>query len=228
MNAEMSRRNSEMNGVPRRTDTQRFPDVTLEYGRWINIMRLNKIFTTPRLRTAYSRSQSSDYNNSGTPTSIATNSDWRPFLGLNGEFKNGTRMDLNVNRRVTQNEQFQIGHQVTTERNTTFDFSLNRSYTQGQKVNILGKQSTVKASINLGLAVNYDLRSRETVVPGDPLNSVRYPIKEDRLSANATGSYGFSSNVTGNLTLGFGQNRDLLQKTTRSNLRVEARGSFTF
>jgi len=66
------------------------------------------------------------------------------------------------------------------------------------------------------------------VVPGDPRNSVRYPVKEDRLSANATGSYGFSNNVTGNVTLGFGQNRDLLQKTVRRNVRVEARGSFTF
>jgi hypothetical protein len=228
LNAEYTRRVTNMNGVPRRNDSQRFPDVTLDYGRWINVMRLNKIFTAPRLRTAYSRSQSSDYNNSSTPTSVSTNSDWRPFMGLNGDFKNGARMDLTVNRRVTQNEQFQLGHQVTTERNTDLDFSLNRAYSQGQKVNILGKQSTVKTSINVGLSIAYTVRSRETVVPGDPRNSVRYPVKEDRLSANATGSYGFSNNVTGNVTLGFGQNRDLLQKTVRRNVRVEARGSFTF
>jgi hypothetical protein len=50
----------------------------------------------------------------------------------------------------------------------------------------------------------------------------------DRLSVNATGGYSFSTNVTGNLELGFGQQRDLLLKTVNRNVRVELRAQFTF
>ena len=53
-------------------------------------------------------------------------------------------------------------------------------------------------------------------------------MKNDRLSLNGTGSYGFSNNVTGNLVLGFGQDRDLVRKIIHRNVRVELRASFTF
>ena len=57
---------------------------------------------------------------------------------------------------------------------------------------------------------------------------VRNPLKTDRFSANVNGSYGFSSNVTGNLALGFGQERNLHRGEVRRNIRVELRGSFRF
>ena len=109
-------------------------------------------------------------------------------------------------------------------------FSLNRSYTQGQKVSMLGKTTTVRSQINMGLSANYDRRSGETkILPGGSQTpGTRNPQAEDRLSVQATGSYGFSTNVTGTGTLGFQQNRDLQKDIVRRSIRVELRGSFNF
>jgi hypothetical protein len=87
----------------------------------------------------------------------------------------------------------------------------------------------VRSTIQLGLTTNYELRSGETqeFVEGRP-PTTRNPVKEDRISLNASGSYGFSTNVTGNVALGFGQNRDLQRDIVRRNIRVELRASFTF
>ena len=53
-------------------------------------------------------------------------------------------------------------------------------------------------------------------------------MDQDRLSVNGTGSYSFSSNVTGSVSLGFGQNRDLVREAVSRNVRVELRAAFTF
>jgi len=50
----------------------------------------------------------------------------------------------------------------------------------------------------------------------------------DRLSVNATGQYGFSNNVTGNLEVGFLQDRNLVLGLTTRSVRVEARAQFQF
>ena len=57
---------------------------------------------------------------------------------------------------------------------------------------------------------------------------MRNPDDNDRLSLNLNGQYGFSNNITGNLVLGFSQDRDLQREIIRRQLRIEARGSFTF
>jgi hypothetical protein len=103
---------------------------------------------------------------------------------------------------------------------------LSRNYTRGQKVTFLGKQSTVKTNINMGLTASYSRRKSETRQAGidRPIN----PISEDRLSVNATGSYGFSNNVTGNAELGFSQNRDLQRDIISRSIRIELRAQLTF
>jgi len=114
---------------------------------------------------------------------------------------------------------------VTTDRNTTANFSINRSYTRGQKLNVLGKQTTVKSNINLGMTAAYERQSGETVQQGAGILS---PTMRDRLSVNAQGGYSFSNNVTGNLEVGFGQNRDLVRQLINRSLRLELRAQFTF
>ncbi len=225
--AEVSSQISNQNDAERRRDVVRFPDLQFEYGRMTALLRIDKFLQNPRLRTSYNRSQTTDYNYGRTVKSgIATTSQWQPMLGLTGDFKNGTRFDLSVERRNTKSESFQLGHSTQTDRNTDVNFSLNRSYTQGQKVSLLGKETTVRSSISLGFDAAYSLQSGET--RQDQVSGVRNPVKRDRLSTNVNGSYGFSSNVTGNLTLGFGQERDLQRDFIRRNIRVELRASFRF
>jgi hypothetical protein len=91
---------------------------------------------------------------------------------------------------------------------------------------VLGKQSTVKANITLGLTGTYSRHKSETRQAGvdRPFN----PVNEDRLNINARGSYGFSNNVTGNAEVGFGQNRDLQRDIIRRSIRLELRAQFTF
>ena len=93
-------------------------------------------------------------------------------------------------------------------------------------MSFLGKESTVRSSVTLGFDAAYSLQTGET--RQDQVAGVRNPVKKDRLSVNGRGSYGFSSNVTGNLTLGFGQERDLQRDFVRRNIRVELRASFRF
>ncbi|OGF16991.1 MAG: cell surface protein SprA [Candidatus Eisenbacteria bacterium RBG_16_71_46] len=224
--AEVSSRRSESNLVTRRTDSSRFPDLDVDYGRVPNVIGLDRLMNAPRLRTAYNRSRSTDYLSGDVRTGIATSSEWRPLIGIQGDLKNGTRAELRVERRVTERRNFQLGTSVTTDRNTDVNFSLNRQYSQGQKVNVFGKESIVRQTVSLGLAIVYSLHSGETL--RDNNSTPQFPVKEDRLSLNANGSYGFSSNVTGNVALGFGQTRDLQRDIVRRNIRVELRGQFTF
>ena len=113
-----------------------------------------------------------------------------------------------------------------TDRNTDINLSLNRSYSRGQKVKFLGKESTIKSSVQLGLTGVYSRVSGETIKAGTSESQLR--VNQDRLSLNGTGSYSFSNNVTGSVGLGFGQNRDIVRDAVSRNVRVELRAAFTF
>jgi hypothetical protein len=219
------------NGVVSRRGTQRFPSLEFDYGRLTRAIRLDRFLKNPQLRTSYDRSRTMDYlNNSSRPSIISTSSDWRPLLGVSGELKNGTRTDLQIERRVTQDENHSLGNSLKTTRNANLRFSLARSYSQGQKVNILGKETTVRSTVGLGLNANYSRNSGEIKIFDGAGNEIgeQSPFQDDRLSVNGTGSYGFSNNVTGNVLLGFGQDRDLQRDIVRRNVLVELRASFTF
>jgi hypothetical protein len=161
-----------------------------------------------------------------SPSSIATSSQWQPLIGLTGEFKNQTRAELKVERRVTVREDFAYGSSTRTDRNTDINLSLNRSYSRGQKVKFLGRESTIKSSVQLGLTGVYSRVSGDTRKAGS--KGVQLPVDQDRLSLNGTGSYSFSNNVTGSVVLGFGQNRDVVHAAVSRNVRVELRAAFTF
>lgn len=223
---EFSSRESDANGVTRRTNSSRFPDLDFQYGNITKLIGMDRFLNNPRLRTSYNRSRSTDFVNSSTPTGVATSSQWQPLLGVNGEFKNGTRAELKVERRVTQRENLQNGRSITTDRNTDVNLNFNRTYSKGQKVTVLGRETTIRQTVTLGLSAVYSRRSGETRQQG--LVRPQNPINEDRLSVNANGSYGFSQNVNGGVTVGFGQTRDLDKKIIRRNVRVEMRASLTF
>jgi len=224
--AEYGSRTTVTSGSELRSDHVRFPDLDVDYGRIADVLHFNRVLNNVRLRTAFGRTQQKDYQNSDSPTTITTSSEWRPFLGLQGDFKGGTRTELRIERRVTVTETRLFQDTYNTDRNTDVNFSLSRSYSQGQKVNILGKTSTVRTSVSLGMTASYSRRSGDTRQVGvDGLASV---TSSDRLSVNGTGSYGFSSNMTGNLEFGFLQDRNLQTAIVNRSVRVELRGQLTF
>jgi hypothetical protein len=218
---------SNSNGVERRSTRIAFPDLDLSYGSLPRFIGMNRFFENPRIKTRYSRSQSIEYiNQVRSASQISTVSDWSPLLEMAGDLKNGTRTQLTVNRRVTQSENRQNGHSLTTERNLTANFNMNRSYSKGQKVSILGKETTVKSNINLGMSAVYEKQSGETVQQS--FGVAQSETNHDRLSVNANGGYSFSNNVSGSLEVGYGQNRNLVTKIVTRSIRLELRAQFTF
>jgi hypothetical protein len=221
--AELTSQMTSQNLVETRHETYHYPDLQIDYGNVPSALGLNKLFNDPRLSTSFSSNRGSDYNNS-LKTGSTISKEWRPLLGLRGDLKNGTHVDLSIERRSTVREQFQLGTSRAIDNNTDVNFGMNRSYTQGQRVKFLGKETTVKSSINLGVSASYNRQSGGTEQNGQ----VRFPTQSDRLSLNTTGSYGFSSNVTGSAQLGFQQNRDIQRDIVRRSLRVEVSAAFTF
>jgi len=218
---------SNSNDIVTRKVGTRFPELDVEYGRVGSLVRINKLMENPILRTSYSRSVQSDYlGGSEQPVNRLTSSQWQPMLGLSGMLRNQTRAELKIDRRVAERENFRLNSSVSIDRNTDINLNLSRSYTRGQKVVMLGRESTVRSSVNLTLAMAYSKQSSENRV--GPRRLVQNPRNNDRLSVNFNGSYSFSSNVTGNLGLGFGQNRNLETEETSRNIRVELRAAFTF
>ncbi len=231
---EFSARQTTLNQVTNRDNNLRFPDVDIDYGDVASVLRIDRLLNNPQLRSAYGRTVVTGYTNNRTdPTQRSANSEWRPLLGVSGNFKNGTRAEVRIEKRNTEREDLLVGHSIVFTRLTTTNLSLSRSYSQGQKVSFLGKQKTVSSTITMGLTAQYEVQSGETMSYADagrdhPVGQPKYPSKEDRLSINATGSYAFSSNATGNLLLGYGQNNDRQRKLTQHNVRVELRAQFTF
>ncbi|MEK7824764.1 MAG: cell surface protein SprA [Candidatus Eisenbacteria bacterium] len=223
---DLTMRRSAYNTLVNRVRRVQFPDLDVDYGKLPEVIGLKRLFGNPKMRTAYSRSRTTEFSNSETPTNISTSREWRPLVGLTGDFRNGTRAEFRVQHRATEAEYRQVGNSITSDANTDVDLSLNRAYTRGQKVAFLGKQSTVKTNITLGLTAAYSRRKSGTRQAGidRPFN----PVAEDRLNVNARGSYGFSTNVTGNAELGFSQNRDLQRDIVRRSIRIELRAQFTF
>ena len=161
---------------------------------------------------------------------INSGSSWRPLLGVSGDLRNGAHTDVQIERTITQILNQTLGSSLTTTRVTNVRVSLSRSYTQGQKVNFLGKETVVKSTVSLGMTGTYGRNSSDVKIlnPNGSVAGVTLPSDTDRLAVNGTGSYGFSNNVTGNVTLGYGQDRNLVSKITTRNVIVELRASFTF
>jgi hypothetical protein len=203
-----------------------YPTLDVDYGKLPELFGLKKLFVNPKIRTVFSRNRTTDYSNSVTPTNIATSSEWRPMVGLTGDFRNGTRTEFRIQRRATDQENRQNLNSITSESNTDIDLSLTRSYTKGQRVSFLGKANTVKANITLGLTGAYSRLRSETRFEGQ--DRPYSPRADDRLNINARGSYGFSSNVTGNGEVGFSQSHNKLTDIVNRSVRVELRAQFTF
>ena len=219
-------RTNNNNGVVTRNRDWRFPDVEVQYGRVANMIGLARFLDGPQLRTAYARSYSVDYLNSRSVRSATSRSDdWRPLFSVRGRLKNGTDADLRFERRSSVRESFQLGSSRAKDQTTNVNFSLSRSYSAGQKVSLLGKTTTVKTSVNLQLTTVYERQKGGTKIGTD--DNLANPIDRTRMSVNGTGSYGFSSNVTGDLTLGFSHFRET-NGIVRRSIHIDLRGQFRF
>ena len=89
----------------------------------------------------------------------------------------------------------------------------------------------MRQRVDLGFTATYSRTNAELERPaaGGATPPIRQKLTaNDQLSANLTGAYGFSDNVTGNLALGFRQDRNLLTTITTRSLRIELRAQFTF
>ena len=219
-------RTNNNNGVKQRNRDWRFPDLEVQYGRVANLIGLTHLLDAPQLRTSYARSYSVDYQNSRSiRTGTSRSTEFRPLLSVRGRLRNGTDADLRFEKRSSVRESFQLGSSVATDQTTNLNFSLSRSYSQGQKVKVLGKTSTVKTNVSLQLTTAYE-RQKGGVKIGNESNLAN-PIDRTRLSVNGTGSYGFSTNVTGDLALGFSHFRET-NGIIRRSIRLELRGQFRF
>ena len=225
-NGDISLNRRLYNNLINRSRRVGFPNLDMDYGRLPEVIGLKHLFSNPKLRTVQSQlhhrvREQRDAHQPDDQRRVAA-----ALLGFTGDLKNGTRAELRVQRRGTETQYRIVGLSTTTDDNTDVDLTLSRSYTKGQKVTFLGKANTVKTNITLGMTGAYSRRNSESRVEGlqQPLNKVA----EDRLNVNARGSYGFSSNVTGNAELGFSQIRDLQTAITRRSMRVELRAQFTF
>ena len=226
LRASLGERTSNLNGTKSRFRDLRFPDVEVQYGRIASLIGLTKIFDNPQFRTAYARSSSEDYQNSRkTRTGTSRSDDFRPLFSIRGRFKNGTDADLRLERRSTEREQFQLGNSKATDQTTDVNFSLTRSYSQGQKVTVLGRETTIRKNVSLSLTSVYSRQKGGVKVAGE--QNLANPVDRTRLSANGTASYGFSTNVTGDLALGFSHFRET-NGIIRRSVRVELRGQFRF
>ena len=220
---EFESRFSTSNGAERGQDQLRFPDVTLDYGQLATVLRINKVIRNPQLRTALNRQVSTEYSNGRVSKSgVTTLTQYRPLLSVSGELPNGMRLELGSEHRHSDRELLQLGSSLQQDINTNMNLNLSRSYTQGQKLNFLGKESTVRSSITIGINSQYERQTGRIVQQG----VVRNPVRRDRLSINTTGSYGFSGNVSGNATLGFSQDRDQLRDIIHRSIRVELSARF--
>ena len=95
----------------------------------------------PRLRTSFNRTQTVSYANGRSartrPAARAASSSSR-CSDCRG-FTNGTRIELSIEHRNTETEVLQLGRSLTFDRNTDINFSINRQYSQGQKLSFMGK-----------------------------------------------------------------------------------------
>src|SRR5205814_230143 len=107
---EYTWRRNELNLVASRTGTSHFPDLEVEYGRLPTQLQLQRLMSSPRIRTNFSRSRVTEYRvTESTPSSVSTSSQWQPLFGLTGELKNQTRVEFKVERRVTVREDLTFG-----------------------------------------------------------------------------------------------------------------------
>ena len=218
---------SNANSIVRLSVESQFPDIDVDYGRIPAALRLDRLLKEPHLRTGFNRSTQTDFqgiNDDHIGTAISNT--WSPLLGIDGQTRNGTRAEFKVETRSSWREDLLNGRSVSQDRNTNVSLNLTRTYTQGQKMVILGKSTTVRSTVTLGLTGSYTRRTGDTRREGDTRRY--FPIGQDRLDVNGNGSYAFSNNVTGNVTLGYGQTRNLLLDSVYRTIRVELRGQFTF
>ncbi len=223
--ADFGTRSNETNGLVSRTLTFHYPYFDVDYGTLSRIVQLERFLLHPILKTTFDHNLTTTYAaGSDRKTGISESTELRPLLSVDGELKNQTHVTMRVDTRNTTNENRLLGASTDFDRSVEGKLDVSRQYTQGQKVVFLGKESTVRSSITLGLSAVYSRLNRGTLTNGNEIQ----PYKESRLSVSGTGSYGFSENVYGNASIGFSQTRNLVSDIVTRSLRVELRAQFTF
>ncbi len=215
---------SDANGAERGQEQLRLPDVTFEFGNMPALLKIDKVIRNPRLRSSVNRQVTTEFNNGRSEKSSVTKLiQFRPLLGLSGELPNGMRVEINTEHRHSDRELLQLGSSLQQDINTDADLSLTRTYSQGQKLSFLGKETTVRSSITIGLTGRYERQTGRIIQSGQERN----PVNRDRMSLNANGSYGFSSTVSGNATFGYSQDKDKLRDIVHRSVRVEIAARFS-
>ncbi len=228
-NAQYADMTGRTNGVSNRRRNWQFPSMQVEYGNVAQMVGLTRFLQAPQLRTSYTRGVEVEYASSNSIETGRSNSNqWQPLLSMSGSLKNGTRVEFSMNLRGSERINTLVGRSRTTDNNSDVNLSVNRNYSQGQKVSFLGRTSTIRSNISLGLTANYSHRTGETLNLAVPGAQAQSRTDERRISMNGTGSYDFSQNVRGTASLGYNQTADKTQKSVRHSVRVEARAQFSF
>ena len=216
------------NGAERGGDQLRFPDISVDFGQPATALHLTKFIKNPQMRSSASRQVSNDYaNGRAVKTGVNTQIQYRPLLSLSGELPNGMRIELGTEHRHSDHELLQLGSSVQLDNNSKGEVYIAEPIpgTPAMKAGIKTNDVILAVdgkSIKIGINSQYERQTGGVVQNGIERN----PVRRDRLSVNATGSYGFSSNVSGNATLGFSQDRDQLRAIVHRSVRIELSARF--
>ncbi|MGH7725242.1 MAG: cell surface protein SprA [Candidatus Eiseniibacteriota bacterium] len=206
-----------------------FPDLSFEWGSVARVLRLQGMFSALNAQTRWNTVRTTEGANLSNPTSKQFASGFSPLLSLSGQTRGQAQVLFSVDRKKSRRDDFGTRRATRREGQTTLRASINRSYTQGQKVPIFGG-SGLKSTLTLQLDGTFDKRTGQTEAFGTSSSK----INTDRFDINSSGTYAFSTYVNGTLGLGFSQARDLQIRNvegdplvTRS-IRLELTGSVRF
>lgn len=218
-----------VNGASTINRTQRFPDLSVNWGRLHQKLGLDRIARDLRASSNYSRNRTKQTSGGtvGTrrdETKVAMN----PFLNLDAKIGKDTSTKLTSSYETLDSETM-TGTVKSSAKNRRrqVGLTLSRTLNLSRMVTnpITKKKSRVTSKLDLSLSAKYSDDRQETT------QGTRSVVARDlmRVDISTTAGYNFTSSITGSAAISFGQNTD---RKTRSNtvrtVGVTVSASFRF
>jgi hypothetical protein len=225
----LSKNESSVNGAISTTETRRFPDLSINWGRMYKKLGLDRFTKELRATTNYQRSRS-EQASGGTRanTRIETKTSMSPLLNLDAKLTNGFSAKLTSRYDSSQSEQKSGTFTNTSQtKRRQVGLTLSRVLNLSRMVTnpITGKKSRVTSKLNLSITTNYGDERRETSQGGKTVVGSDHV----RLDFSTTAGYNFTSSISGNAALSFGQDTDRKNRTnTVRSIGVTVSAAFRF
>ncbi|MDM7915886.1 MAG: cell surface protein SprA, partial [Candidatus Eisenbacteria bacterium] len=216
-----------VNGAATTTRTRRFPDLDVNWGRLGQKLGLQALMKDLRASSRYTR-ETREVGTSANPKDrTETTVNLRPLLNLDATLKNGISAKLTSSYSSRESEQFGNVRSLTRDRSRQVGLTLRKTLSLTRVVTnpITKKQSRATSKLDLSLALDYQDNRLESGQGGNLV--VTRDIAKYALST--TGSYNFTSSITGNAGLTLGQDSDKKNKTnTARYISITVSAAFNF